>query len=239
MSTALATPSASAMSTSIQTWMAPVTTSRKTMIARIIFATCVAIRSRRLGHESAMTPANRPNTRTGMNWARDDDAQPDRVVGQRQDEPRLGHLLHPRADERDRLAGEEQPVVAMAEGAQPADRGRVEAHRGASGPRASCAERAARSPWAIGAAVELGEVRFEVVPALRRLIDHRRQALGLVAEDLDLALGAAEGLAQEPTALGRVVRGAIASTHGSAGRPRPRAAGGSRRGRTRRRRAVP
>jgi len=69
MSTAFATPRASAMRTSIQIWIEPVTTSRKTMTARIIFVTCVAMSSRRLGHESAMTPANSPNTRTGRNCA--------------------------------------------------------------------------------------------------------------------------------------------------------------------------
>ena len=36
--------------------------------------------------------------------------------GQLEDEPRLGDLLHPRADQRDRLAAEEQPVVAVLEG---------------------------------------------------------------------------------------------------------------------------
>ena len=58
--------------------------------------------------------------------------EPERVVGQLEDEPALGDLLHPGPDERDQLAAEEQPVVAMAEGA------------GAAGTRSS-AGAAARS----------------------------------------------------------------------------------------------
>ena len=51
-------------------------------------------------------------------------AEPERVVGQLEDEPGLRDLLHPGPDERDRLTAEEQPVVAVAEGAHPAaDRG--------------------------------------------------------------------------------------------------------------------
>ena len=64
-----------------------------------------------------MTPPNSPNRITGPNWASDDETEPERIVGQLKDEPALGDLLHPRPDERDRLAGEEQPVVAVAEGA--------------------------------------------------------------------------------------------------------------------------
>ena len=52
-----------------------------------------------------------------------DDAEPDRVAGQLQDEPRLGDLLHPRPDEGHGLAAEEDPVVAV-----------LERHR-AAGPR--------------------------------------------------------------------------------------------------------
>ena len=48
-----------------------------------------------------MTPPNRPKTMTGPNWATDDEAEPERVVGQLEDEPALGDLLHPRPDERD------------------------------------------------------------------------------------------------------------------------------------------
>ena len=50
-----------------------------------------------------------------------DHAQPERVVGELEDEPGLGDLLHPRPDQRDELAAEEQLVVAVAEGAQPSD----------------------------------------------------------------------------------------------------------------------
>ena len=40
-----------------------------------------------------------------------DDAQPDRVAGELQDEPGLGDLLHPGPDERYKLSGEEEPSV--------------------------------------------------------------------------------------------------------------------------------
>ena len=53
------------------------------------------------------------------------DPEPDRIVGQLQHEPGLGDLLHPGPDERDRLTDEEQPVVAMAEGAHPVVGGRA------------------------------------------------------------------------------------------------------------------
>jgi hypothetical protein len=36
-------------------------------------------------------------------------------MGQLEDEPGLGDLLHPGADQRDQLAGEEEPIVAMVE----------------------------------------------------------------------------------------------------------------------------
>ena len=54
---------------------------------------------------------------TGPNWATATMPEPQRIVGQLEDEPGLGDLLHPRPDERDELADEEQPVVAVAEGA--------------------------------------------------------------------------------------------------------------------------
>ena len=44
------------------------------------------------------------------------EAEDERVAGEVQDEPCLGDLLHPGADERHQLADEEQPVVAVAEG---------------------------------------------------------------------------------------------------------------------------
>ncbi len=43
------------------------------------------------------------------------DAQRERVVGQRQHQPALGDRLHPGADQRDQLAGEEEPEVAVCE----------------------------------------------------------------------------------------------------------------------------
>ena len=46
----------------------------------------------------------------------------ERIVGELEDEPALGDGLHPRADERDQLAEEEQPVVAVAERRAPTSR---------------------------------------------------------------------------------------------------------------------
>ena len=110
-------------------------------------ATCVDDQEPALGQRVGDDAGEQAEQQDGDELGGDDDAQPDRVVGQRQDEPRLGHLLHPRADERDRLAGEEQPVVAMAEGAQPADRGRS---RLIAGPRVRPRRSRARGAIAVG-----------------------------------------------------------------------------------------
>ena len=50
-----------------------------------------------------------------------DHAEPQRIVGELENQPGLGNLLHPGPDQRDELAAEEQLVVAVAEGAQPPD----------------------------------------------------------------------------------------------------------------------
>ena len=57
-----------------------------------------------------------------MNWAAATTPEPERVAGQLQHEPRLGDRLHPRPDQGDPLAGEEEPVVAVAERAHGATR---------------------------------------------------------------------------------------------------------------------
>ena len=52
---------------------------------------------------------------------RGDHTEPERIVGQQQHQPRLRDGLHPGADERDHLAEPEEPEVAMAERAAPAE----------------------------------------------------------------------------------------------------------------------
>ena len=129
------------------------------------------------------------------------DAEPDRVVGQLEDEPRLGDLLHPGADQRDRLAAEEQPVVAVLERAH-----RLRFHQ------ASRVERGAVDhdrPRVLGSASPSPAPgawpgRRRVRPDGRRgagprpcLLDHRRQAGRLRLEDLDLVVGAGAGFEEE------------------------------------------
>ena len=124
MSTALAMPSRNARTRIIQTWTT--------------FVNDQDGKDRREDHHAGLGPEQDATLRQGVrqdageqaeDHDRDElggrhDAQPDRVVGQLEDEPGLRDLLHPGPDERDRLAGEEQPVVAVAEGAQPVRRAR-------------------------------------------------------------------------------------------------------------------
>ena len=65
--------------------------------------------------------AEQPEDQHGDELRGSDHAEPEHVVGELEDEPGLGNLLHPRPDQRDELAAEEQLVVAVAEGAQPSD----------------------------------------------------------------------------------------------------------------------
>ena len=123
-------------------------------------------------------------------------AEAERVAGELEDQPALGDRGHPGADERDQLAAEEEPVVAMAEGAGavgeretrpgriigPAPRrgGGVAARRGCSWvdpPASRSAMRPARCAWR----ASIG------------LADHRLEPLDLVAQDRDLALDAGDG----------------------------------------------
>ena len=89
----------------------------KRLKARSIWTNCVTMSVRRLGKASAMRPPKRPNTSTGRNWAAVVRPQDERVARELEDEPGLGDRLHPRPHQRDRLAAEEQPVVAVAEDA--------------------------------------------------------------------------------------------------------------------------
>ena len=140
------------------------------------------------------------------------DAQPQGIAaGDRQHEPRLRDLLHPRADERDRLAGEEEPVVSVAErghrlrahdvarrqGGRAGHRRDPRAGRGpgcgpppgcGSGPPsrlARCSSRWRRRPRASAIiAVEagtLGDERLDLPIDPRGRVLEQRASLGLVA----------------------------------------------------------
>src|SRR2546428_429582 len=66
----------------------------------------------------------------GQELRRQDEPNEKSVVRQLQREPRKRHRLHPRADRRDDLAGEEEPVVAMTKRAEHACRRRgLERHQ--------------------------------------------------------------------------------------------------------------
>ncbi len=69
MSTAFAQPSSSARTTTIQISTTPVAVSTVSTIASSIITTWTARSVWRLGSASARTPAKRPNTMTGTNWA--------------------------------------------------------------------------------------------------------------------------------------------------------------------------
>jgi hypothetical protein len=130
--------------------------------------------------------------------------QPERVAGQGQDQPPLRDLLHPGADEGDRLAAEEQAVIAMPEWAAAfahatrLDRGTVRPVI-ARVPGARDGDRA--RPRA-----RQGARRGAV--AIARRVDHLGEALCLGFEGLDLALDAGPRVIDECSPFGRVVRGA-------------------------------
>jgi hypothetical protein len=69
MSKALAVPIARAMTRSSGNDSIFAMATNASAIERHIFAAWVTSSVRRFGRESARTPANRPSTRTGMNWA--------------------------------------------------------------------------------------------------------------------------------------------------------------------------
>ena len=183
-----------------------------------------------LGSWSAITPPNRPKTITGPNWATRDEAEPERVVGQLEDEPALGDLLHPRPDERDQLAAEEQAVVAMAEGAGAveADRHRADRRRGCAVAAAGGVGRAAparRRPRARRCGSRGGS------RAALGLVDHRREPVRSSSRSDAIwrsTRARASSTIARRSAASVVVRNRVAVA--GRGRPRPRAAGRSRRG---------
>ena len=131
------------------------------------------------------------------------DAEPERVVGQLEDEPGLGDLLHPGPDQRDRLAAEEQPVVAVAEGAQPSATG--DAARSSAGARSSASAVGGRS-GCVGPAVELARCasRCGARLGLRRSSAPSRAAF---ASSVSIWRSTrARRVDQERPALGRVAR---------------------------------
>ena len=116
------------------------------MMASTIITTWAASSVWRLGSTSARTPANRPSTMTGRNCAVATTPSQERVAAERQHQPALGDLLHPGADQRHRLADEEQPVVAVPEGLAglaPGEPSRRE-------DRDTGHDRASRSGWGVG-----------------------------------------------------------------------------------------
>src|SRR3954454_25006596 len=104
MSTAFAIPSRKARIRIIQTSTTSAMTSTARIPARTIIEIWVAIRTRRFGRASAGTPGKSPGDNDRDELRGRHDAEPDRVVRQLKDEPCLGDLLHPGADERDRLS---------------------------------------------------------------------------------------------------------------------------------------
>ena len=221
MSTAFAQPRSRASRMMIGTVTRPVRSGSRGSIARLIITTWTTISVGRFGSVSASTPANSPNTMTGTNWAAATTPSQSGSCGQLEDEPGLGDLLHPGADERDRLAAEEQPVVAVAERGDPAG-----AHH-----------RRPRFGAGRGAALELGQARTDASLAGAGVLDHRGDPVGLGVEQRDLALDAGERLIEVELPLGRVGRVRAAARGCARGPPRPRASGRPGRARTRRRRA--
>ena len=80
--------------------------------------------------------------------AEDEDADRDRRPGQLEHEPRHRDVLHPRSRDRDRLADEEEPVVAMPEAGE---RAPVEAQEGGCHGRASMSVRSGSTASSIDA----------------------------------------------------------------------------------------
>ena len=120
-----------------------------------------------------------------------DHAQPERIVGELEDEPGLGDLLHPRPDQRDELAAEEQLVVAVAEGAQPSDG--VNGHR----PRpvlVALGDRSMPARWS---------ARWRRRASASSIIS--RDADRLVPERVDLTIDARQRVDQDRAALGGVL----------------------------------
>ena len=81
-------------------------------------AVCVADDQTPLGQPVDDGASHEGETEHGAELQRSDEAELEGGVGQLQDQPGLGDALHPGPDERDQLAGDEQPEVPMVERAQ-------------------------------------------------------------------------------------------------------------------------
>ncbi len=200
--------------------------------ARTIITTWVPTRVCALGQGVRGDAGEQAQDHDRHELGRGHDAEPDRVAGQLEDEPRLGDLLHPRPDERDGLAAEEQPVVAMAEcascraRASPRPHGRrIAPDHGSRAPGAAAGRRRARR----GAGRGVGR-------RVSRLGDHRRETrgLGLEGRDLTSTRARASRISDRRSSGSWVV---LSRSRLRSRAVRPRAAGRSAPGRTRHRRA--
>jgi hypothetical protein len=114
---AMAVPLRKAMRATSQT----VTTLNQARAARrnasSIMVVCVASSRLRLLTRSAMTPPKEGEEQKRNGAAEADNAEPESgVVGEREDEPALGHILHPGADVGEKIAAPEEAEVGIAEG---------------------------------------------------------------------------------------------------------------------------
>ena len=121
-------------------------------------------------------------------------------------QPALGDLLHPGADERHRLAEEEQPVVAVAEGLA----GLAPSEPSWGEDRHTGHDRASRSGWGVGppSISARWASRWTRRSRAASIMDRRRSGLGF--EGRDLAVDAGAGVLEDRPPLGRVLRGAEA-----------------------------
>ena len=190
--------------------------------ARTIITTWTASSVWRLGRTSARIAGEQAQDHDRQELRGGHDAQPQRVAAaDRQDEPCLGDLLHPGADERDGLPAEEQPKVAMPERATSpwcaGDASRRE--RGRAGHRPAPAGRVgAVAGVRIRAAVEVGQVLVEVAASGAGVLDHRVEAGALRLERGDLTIDAGHGVAKQGSSLGLVTGRAEAQPVALAGR---------------------
>ena len=243
MSTALVMPRIVASTRICHTCTVSVTTSANRMKASVIWTAWVAISVWRLGRASAIRPPNSPSRSTGQERERRRQAEDQRVAGELEDEPRLGDLLHPGPDEADELAAEEQPVVAVAE--RPAAVGEREARAGGGARRGPGRGSSGGPPVGLRAVAGLAARR-----RCRR--GGRRDARGGPRPRRSSPRCARSCAAGTPTwrsirpsvveddraALGEVARSSGSAGGCGSGPARPRAAGRSRRARTRHRRGA-
>ena len=151
MSTALEQPSVNAISTICQTWIWWVRVRKASRKARTIAIVWVAMRVRRFGQAVGNDAAEQAEDQDRGELSGGDDAEHQRATGQGEDKPVLGDVLHPGPDERDELAGPEQSVVAMTQGAQAVEPGdRSDGAHGADRRPAPPGERLGRAApgWA-------------------------------------------------------------------------------------------